>query len=44
LTERLVQPALHAIRDTFIWNVVQDYRPPLKVAIAAIEEALKKQS
>jgi hypothetical protein len=34
----------HRVSDALIWNVVQDYLPPLKGAIAAIEAELKKQS
>lgn len=34
----------HRVSDTLIWNVVQEYLPPPKVAIAAIEAELKKQS
>jgi uncharacterized protein with HEPN domain len=34
----------HRVSDTLIWNVVQEYLPPLKAAIAAIEAELKKQS
>jgi uncharacterized protein with HEPN domain len=32
----------HRVSDALIWNVVQDYLPPLKGAIAAIEAELKK--
>ncbi|HEY3621347.1 MAG TPA: HepT-like ribonuclease domain-containing protein [Roseiarcus sp.] len=34
----------HRVSDTLIWNVVQEYLPPLKAAIVAIEAELKKQS
>jgi uncharacterized protein with HEPN domain len=34
----------HRISDPLIWNVVQDYLLPLKIAIAAIEAELKRQS
>jgi uncharacterized protein with HEPN domain len=34
----------HRVSDPLIWNVVQEYHPPLKAAIAAIEVELKKQS
>ena len=34
----------HRFSDTLIWNVVQEYLPPLKAAITAIEAELKKQS
>jgi uncharacterized protein with HEPN domain len=34
----------HRVSDTLIWNVVQEYLPPLKAAIATIEAELKKQS
>jgi uncharacterized protein with HEPN domain len=32
----------HRVSDTLIWNVVQDYLPPLRAAIAAIEAELEK--
>lgn len=34
----------HRVSDTLIWNVVQEYLPSLKAAIAAIETELKNQS
>jgi uncharacterized protein with HEPN domain len=34
----------HRISDPLISNVVQEYLPPLKAAIAALEAELKKQS
>lgn len=34
----------HRVSDTLIWNVVQEYLPPLRAAVAAIEAKLKKQS
>jgi uncharacterized protein with HEPN domain len=34
----------HRVSETPIWNVVQEYLPPLKAAMAAIEAELKKQS
>jgi uncharacterized protein with HEPN domain len=34
----------HRLSDTLISNVVQEYLPPLRAAIAAIEAELKKQS
>jgi uncharacterized protein with HEPN domain len=40
----LLRHESHRISDTLIWNVVQDYLPPWKIAIAAIEAGLKKQS
>jgi uncharacterized protein with HEPN domain len=30
----------HRISDTVIWNVVQNYLPPLKAAVAAIDASL----
>jgi uncharacterized protein with HEPN domain len=32
----------HRVSDTLIWNVVQEYLPPLRAAIAAIEVELEK--
>jgi uncharacterized protein with HEPN domain len=32
----------HRVSDTLIWNVVQEYLPPLRPAIAAIEAELEK--
>ncbi len=32
----------HRISDTVIWNVVQEYLPPLKAAVLAIEAGLKE--
>lgn len=32
----------HRISDTVIWNVVQEYLPPLKAAVSAIEAGLKE--
>jgi uncharacterized protein with HEPN domain len=32
----------HRISDTVIWNVVQRYLPPLRVAVSAIEAALEE--
>jgi len=32
----------HRISDTLIWNVVQEFLPPLRVAIVAIEAELEK--
>jgi uncharacterized protein with HEPN domain len=32
----------HRISDVVIWNVVQQYLPPLKVAVSAIEVGLKE--
>jgi hypothetical protein len=34
----------HRISDTLIRNVVQEYLPPLRVAVAAIEAEQEKQS
>lgn len=30
----------HRVSDTVVWNVVQDYLPPLKAAVEAINSAL----
>ena len=32
----------HRVSDTLTWNVVQEYLPPLRVAINTIESDLKK--
>jgi uncharacterized protein with HEPN domain len=32
----------HRVSDTLTWNVVQEYLPPLRVAITTIESDLKK--
>jgi uncharacterized protein with HEPN domain len=33
----------HRVSDALIWNVVQEYLPALKAAIASIEKELKER-
>jgi uncharacterized protein with HEPN domain len=32
----------HRVSDTIVWNVVSEHLPPLKVAVEAIDRALKE--